>query len=85
VGRAEPGAFQGAWREEEGKADKRAPLVSYPGRKTKGHGDEHVWLGRAVACGPCSAERKGKRRTGWAVHSQEKEGRTGGPVACRPK
>jgi hypothetical protein len=23
-------------REEEGKADKRAPLVSYPGRKVKG-------------------------------------------------
>jgi hypothetical protein len=53
-------------REEEGKADKRAPLVSCPGWKVKGRDD---WLGWAVvACGPrglCTFREKGEEELGW--------------------
>jgi hypothetical protein len=62
---------------EEGKADKRAPLISYLGWKVKGRCGEAGRLGWATACGLCYAgeERKGRRRAGlgrvltgrWAV------------------
>jgi hypothetical protein len=51
-------------RAEEGKADKRAPLVSCPGRKVKGRGDGGVWLGWAAACGARYAGKERKERRG---------------------
>jgi hypothetical protein len=62
--RAEPGEL----REEEGKANKRAPLVSCPGRMVKGRDDEAGWAGPwwpwAAWLRYASRER-GSKKLGW--------------------
>jgi hypothetical protein len=55
----------GERREEEGKADKRAPLVSCPSGKVKGRVSAW-WIG---PCGPCAfrGERRGSAGLGYVL------------------
>jgi hypothetical protein len=61
------GALRASGEARKGKADKRAPLVSCPGRKVKGCCGEAGRMGWAAACGLCYLGRKGEREVGWAV------------------
>jgi hypothetical protein len=59
----------GELREEEGKADKRAPLVSCPRRKVKGRCEEVGWVGPERPWAAWAALwRKEGEKLGWAVH-----------------
>jgi hypothetical protein len=83
VERAEPGELRGERQEDEGKADKRVPLVSCLERKTKGHDGVRVRLGQPWPVGRGAASVGEKRKEGGGL-GRAQVGRWAVCVGFRP-